>query len=91
MTHHELCLAQPVRIEYTADGSRLVVGSDDRATVWNYDIDTWLDLACKVAGRNLTRDEWDLLGPRTIGYRASCDQFPIESGRVVAALRVADR
>jgi DNA-binding SARP family transcriptional activator/WD40 repeat protein len=69
---------RPIRIEYTADGNQLVVGSGDRVTVWNFDADTWADIACRVAGRNLTRAEWEQLGPRTIDYRATCDQYPIE-------------
>jgi len=32
-----------------------------------------------MAGRNLTRNEWEQLGPLTIEYRATCDQFPIET------------
>jgi hypothetical protein len=69
---------RPIRIEYTADGTQLVVAGDDRVTVWNYDTDTWDDIACDVAGRNLTTDEWEQLGPRTIDYRATCAQYPIE-------------
>jgi hypothetical protein len=69
---------RPIRIEYTEDGSRLVVASEDRVTVWNYDTDTWADIACEVAGRNLTSEEWDQLGPRTVDHRATCEQFPIE-------------
>lgn len=48
-------------------------------TVWNYDTETWADVACDIAGRNLTRDEWETLGPRTIEYRATCDEYPIEN------------
>lgn len=69
---------RPIRIEYTADGTQLAVGGDDRVTIWNYDTDTWADIACRVAGRNLTRDEWSQLGPRTIDYRATCEQYPVE-------------
>lgn len=62
-----------IRIEYTADGSHVVVGGDDRVTIWNYDTDTWAEIACRVAGRNLTRDEWEQFGPArsTTARRAS--------------------
>jgi hypothetical protein len=67
------------RVEFSADGAMLSVPTTDRVTLWNFDTDTWADIACEMAGRNLTRDEWEQLGPRTIEYRASCDQFPIET------------
>ena len=35
--------------------------------------------ACRVAGSNLTRDEWDQWGPRDEDYRSICDQYPIEA------------
>jgi serine/threonine protein kinase/WD40 repeat protein/DNA-binding winged helix-turn-helix (wHTH) protein len=64
-------------IDYTADGTVLSVSTDDRVTLWNYDTDTWPDIACNLAGRNLTEDEWIQLGPRTIERRATCPQFPL--------------
>jgi hypothetical protein len=67
------------RIEFTADGSILSVPTSDRITLWNFDTDTWAEVACEMAGRNLTREEWEQYGPRTFEYRATCDQFPIES------------
>ena len=64
-------------IDYTADGTVLSVSTDDRVTLWNYDTDTWPEIACNLAGRNLTEDEWNQLGPRTIERRATCPQFPL--------------
>jgi serine/threonine protein kinase/WD40 repeat protein len=64
-------------IDFTADGKQLSVSTDDRVTLWNYDTDTWPDIACKLAGRNLTEDEWNQLGPRTVERRATCPQFPL--------------
>ena len=68
-----------IRIEWSADGSLLSVPSNDRVTLWNFDTDAWPDIACETAGRNLTRDEWTQFGPRTIEYRATCSQYPIET------------
>ena len=68
---------RPFRITYSADGSLLAVPSDDRVSIWNYDTDTWADFACRLAGRNLTEEEWEQLGPRTIERRATCRQFPL--------------
>ncbi len=68
---------RPLRIAYSADGSELAVASDDRVSIWNYDTDTWAELACKIAGRNFTVEEWEQLGPRTIERRATCPQFTL--------------
>ena len=57
---------------------RLVTQLADRVSVWNYDAATWADVACRVAGRNLNRNEWDRFGP-PIEYRKTCPQYPIES------------
>jgi serine/threonine protein kinase/WD40 repeat protein len=65
------------RIEFTADGSILSVPlGDGSIDLWNFDTDAWADIACQYAGRNLTEEEWEQLGPRTIDYRPTCDQFP---------------
>jgi hypothetical protein len=49
------------------------------ASLWNLDVSTWADTACRLAGRNLTREEWADFVPRTIDYRATCHAYPIES------------
>jgi WD40 repeat protein len=47
---------------------------DGIVTHWTFDPADWVARACEVAGRNLTKDEWDLyLGG---DYRATCEQFP---------------
>ena len=63
------------RIEFSGDGTILSVPNEDRVTLWNYDTDSWAEIACEFAGRNMTREEWDQFGPRTIEYRATCSQF----------------
>ena len=64
---------------FAADGTTLLVQSDDQVSVWNYDRTSWPDIACTLAGRNLTRDEWEEWGPRTIEYRPTCPQFPADA------------
>jgi WD40 repeat protein len=66
------------RMQFTADGSLLAVPADGAVHLWNFDTDSWADIACRFAGRNLTPEEWNEFGPRTIDYRATCDQYPIE-------------
>ncbi len=48
-------------------------------SLWNFDTDTLADLACRFAGRNMSADEWSQFGPRTIDYRATCDQYAIQT------------
>jgi hypothetical protein len=49
----------------------LAVYATGDALVWDVDPERWKRQACAVAGRNLTRDEWDEFLPgRT--YRAVC-------------------
>lgn len=49
-----------------------------KALVWDLDTTRWFDLACKAAGRNMTRLEWSSNGPRDKPYRATCPQWPID-------------
>jgi hypothetical protein len=61
------------------DTLQLVTGAPDSALVWNLDVAEWAEIACRVAGSNLRRSEWDQWGPRDEGYRSICDQYPIEA------------
>jgi len=57
---------------FTPDGHSVVVVSDTGAGwVWDVDPSDWLARACQVAGRNLTRQEWqEFLADRP--YHATC-------------------
>ena len=50
-------------------------------TIWRYEVDTWADLACQAAGRNMTEEEWDLYGPAGEPYHATCPQWPLPLDR----------
>ena len=54
------------------DGRELIVVLADGLQVWDLDPDSQAEAACRIAGRDLTREEWDTyLG--TIGpYRSTC-------------------
>jgi WD40 repeat protein len=54
-----------------ASRGRLVITEPGSATVWPTDRPTLQRFACQVAGRNLTRDEWNDLLP-TRPYRQLC-------------------
>ncbi len=62
-------------VKWSPDGRLMAYPEVRGMRVWNYDTDSWPDIACEVAGRNLTIAEWDEFGPRTVDYRATCDQY----------------
>jgi hypothetical protein len=41
------------------DGTKLISHTDRGAILWNLDPESWEQLACRIAGRNLTRAEWN--------------------------------
>jgi hypothetical protein len=50
---------------------RLLIELRSSAIEWPMNVNTWVQLACRVAGRNLTRAEWhDVLPNRA--YRPTC-------------------
>lgn len=60
-----------------ADGvPRVVTAVGDYRLVWDLDVAAWPGLACSLAGRNLTVEEWQQFGPSDRPYRATCPQWP---------------
>jgi hypothetical protein len=61
---------------YLPDGSGLLIAGLDGRT-WTVDTRTgaWLERACHVAGRNLTREEWSEFFPSR-PYEPTCRQWP---------------
>jgi WD40 repeat protein len=60
----------------TADGRAVVAG--EPSVVWDIDPASWRDKACTVAGRNLTKLEWQQHMPTGEPYRATCAAYPVE-------------
>jgi len=58
------------------DGGTLVTGDGSRMMRWNIDSAQWRTTACAVAGRNLTRTEWEQYLPKGERYRATCPEHP---------------
>jgi hypothetical protein len=47
--------------------------ASDKITTWDLDVDAWAGLACALAGRDLTEEEWDVYaGERP--YEPSCER-----------------
>jgi WD40 repeat protein/class 3 adenylate cyclase/tRNA A-37 threonylcarbamoyl transferase component Bud32 len=67
----------PLRTAFSRDGRFLAVaGIASRAMLWDLDLRIWRKRACDIAGRNLTRDEWNLYLPPRTPYRATCSEWP---------------
>jgi WD40 repeat protein len=73
-----LASSQPAALRGVHPG--LLTMSDDWVMIWNLDVDTWRDIACQAAGRNLTQEEWDRFGPQDQPYHATCAQWPAAVG-----------
>jgi class 3 adenylate cyclase/WD40 repeat protein len=63
-------------IALSPDGKRLAVNSSEGVQIWDLEPSHWTDTACRVAGRNLTREEWDTNIGDLAPYRASCPDLP---------------
>ena len=56
-----------------------VTATDTHIQIWRFDPPSWVDVACRAAGRNLTRAEWQQYGPRDTPYRPTCGQWPTDA------------
>jgi WD40 repeat protein len=58
---------------FAPDGKTVrIVSNDGEVFVWDLDVDTWLEAACTIAGRDLDREEWaEAFATRP--YRATCE------------------
>jgi DNA-binding SARP family transcriptional activator/WD40 repeat protein/tRNA A-37 threonylcarbamoyl transferase component Bud32 len=75
---HTLPSARNAWTAWSPDGTQLAVPLDDHYVIWNFDVSTWVDIACQTAGRNLTADEWETFGPRTVERRATCPRYAVD-------------
>ena len=78
---------QQNQVRLSLDGRWLALGgerSDDGARhdhtfqLWDLDPDQWVAAACRVAGRNLTPDEWNAHIGDLAPYRATCPGLPLD-------------
>jgi WD40 repeat protein len=65
-------------VAISSDNRWLVTGSwDNTARLWGLHLDELIDLACRTAGRNLTRAEWEQYFPGQ-DYRKTCEHLPLQ-------------
>ena len=76
----------PFDASVNPDGTKVVTSEfvvsnspvDTAPILWELDPERWAELACEIAGRNLTRDEWaDYLPGRD--YRTTCAEWPADT------------
>ena len=74
-----------VGLAFNAQGSMLGSASEDGTrTAWmmpRY----WVWEACQIAGRNLSRAEWDQYVGSDVPYVRTCPQYPTGNGAPVRA------
>ena len=60
------------------DGSRMAIGGgiENGYQIWDLDPDHWVEAACRLAGRNLTEEEWATNIGDLAEYGPTCPQFP---------------
>ena len=76
-------IGQPSTLEW--DGTYPVPGRtplivdvdpEQGVIIHRYEVESWADLACGAAGRNMTPEEWEIYGPSDRPYHATCPQWP---------------
>ncbi len=61
-------------VAFAPDGRTLAFGGQGaQIAAWSFDVASWPSHLCAIAGRDLTRDEWETHVPRR-GYQPVCDQ-----------------
>jgi WD40 repeat protein len=60
-------------LAFRPDGGALAVEGDRQLVIWDVNEESWREEACRLANRNLSREEWGrFLGP--VPYRATCSK-----------------
>ena len=58
------------------DGRQAAAVTNQGIVVWDLDPDHWVVAACRLAGRNLTHDEWNQYIGDLAHYQRTCPAYP---------------
>jgi hypothetical protein len=65
-----------IRLDLDRDERFLVTGSHDKkARLWDLRLEELVKVACRTAGRNLTKEEWQLYMGNQL-YQRTCPNLP---------------
>jgi WD40 repeat protein len=62
-------------IAYCPDGTQVAIVGDFGLLLWDMALEQWMDAACRMAGRNLTPEEWRTY-LRERPYQKTCPDLP---------------
>jgi WD40 repeat protein len=62
------------------DGRQIALASEEGVQLWDVGTATWRAAACRLAGRNLTREEWARYLPSAEPYHVTCPQWAAGAG-----------
>lgn len=63
------------KIAYSPDGMQVAIVGDFGLLLWDMELEQWMDAACRMAGRNLTPEEWRTY-LREMPYQKTCPGLP---------------
>jgi WD40 repeat protein len=67
--------ARIFHVDFSADGKTLAGSGGGGLYLWDMDVESWMQAACDIAGRNLSQQEWRLFLPEQ-EYKKTCVQWP---------------
>ncbi len=64
-------------VTMSADGSVMAVsgGIENGYQIWDLELEHWVEAACRIAGRNLTRQEWNTNIGDLAEFHTTCPEF----------------